>query len=131
MSYSAFAWSGFAGYFKFLDKIHYTRPIRWNSDKHCLEVNPSPQKLLWTVGALCSFIVGIAVPVYVALEQVLVKKMKLTIVQHGVPLIIFFFVTMLALPVFLHTLFVSKSDLVHGFNNIVKLENLLLSKDYT
>jgi hypothetical protein len=130
MSYSPLAWSGIARYSKFLDKIHYTRPIRWNSEKHCLEVNPSPQKLIWTIGALCSFIVGIAIPVYVALEQVLVKKMELTIVQHGVPLIIFFFVAMLAFPVFLHTMFVSKSDLVHGFNNIVKLENLLRSKDY-
>jgi hypothetical protein len=129
MSYSALAWSGFAGYFKFLDKIHYTRPIRWNSEKHRLEVNPAPQKLLWTVGALCSFIVGIAVPVYVALEQVLVKKMNLTIVQHGVPLIVFFCASMHALPIFLHTAFVSKSDLVHGFNNIVKLENHLLGKD--
>jgi membrane protease YdiL (CAAX protease family) len=129
MSFSALAWSGFAGYFKILERIHYTRPIRWNAGKHCLEVNPSPQKLLWTIGALCSFIVGIAVPVYVALEQVLVNKMKLTIVQHGVPLIVFFFASMHALPIFLHTLFVSKSDLVHGFNNIVQLENHLLGKD--
>jgi hypothetical protein len=129
MTYSALAWSGFARFFKFLDKIHFTRPIRWNSKKHCLEVNHSPQNLLLTVGTLCSFIVGIAVPAYVALEHVLVNKMKLTIVQHAVPLIIFFFVAMHSLPVFLHTLFLSKSDLVHGFNSIVKLENLLRSKD--
>jgi hypothetical protein len=127
MSYSPLAWSGFAGYFKLLDKIHYTRPIRWNSKKGCLEVNPSPQKLLWTVGTICSFIVGIACPVYVALEQVLYRKMKLSVVQL-VPLIIFFFVTMHSLPVFLHTLFISKKDLVQGFNNIVELEKHILGK---
>jgi hypothetical protein len=128
MSYSVVAWSGFAGYFKILDKIHYTRPIRWNSKKGCLEVNPSPQKLLWTVGAICSFIVGIACPVYVALEHVIVNRMKLSVAQHGVPFIVFFFVTMHSLPVFLHTMFISKKDLVQGFNNIVQLEKYLLGK---
>jgi hypothetical protein len=126
MSYSALAWSGFAGYFKILDKIHYTRPIRWNSKKGCLEVNPSPQKHLWSIGVICSFIVGIACPVYVALEQVLSRKMKLSVAQHGVPLIVFFFVTMHALPPFLHTLFVTKEDLVQGFNHIVQLEKYIL-----
>jgi hypothetical protein len=128
MSYSALAWSGLARYFKILDKIHYTRPIRWNSKKNCLEVNPSPQKLLWTVGVICSFIVGIACPVYVALEQVFVREMKLSLAKHGVPLIVFFFVTMHALPPFLHTLFVTKKDLVQGFNHIVELEKHILGK---
>jgi hypothetical protein len=128
MSYSALAWSGFAGYFKILDKIHYTRPIRWNSKKGCLEVNPSPQNFLWTIGTICSFIVGIACPVYVALEQVLYRKMKLSVAQHGVPLIACFFVAMHSLPVLLHTLFISKKDLVQGFNNIVELEKHILGK---
>jgi hypothetical protein len=129
MSYSAFAWSGFAGYFKILESIlHFTRPIRWNSKFGCLEVNPSPQKLLWSVGTFCSFIVGIACPVYVALEQVLVKKMKLTVAKHGVPLFIYFACTVHTFPLFLHTQFISKMDLVAGFNHIVELEKHILSK---
>jgi hypothetical protein len=88
----------------------------------------SPQKLLWSVGTFCSFIVGIACPVYVALEQVLVKKMKLTVAQHGVPLFIYFACTVHTFPLFLHTQFISKMDLVAGFNNIVELEKHILSK---
>jgi hypothetical protein len=45
MPYSALACSGVVGYFKILEKFHYTRPIRWNSKKGCLEVNPSSQKI--------------------------------------------------------------------------------------
>jgi hypothetical protein len=122
MSYSPLAWSGFARYFKILEKIHYTRPIRWNSKTKCLEVNPSPQKLFWSVGTLCSFIVGIACPVYVGLEQVFVGRLKLSMEEGGALLIVYFWASVHTIPVFLHTLLISKKDLVQGFNNIVKLE---------
>jgi hypothetical protein len=122
MSFSALAWSGFARYFTILEKIHYTRPIRWNSKTKCLEVNPSPQKLFWSVGTLCSFIVGIACPVYVGLEQVFVGRLKLSMEEGGALLIVYFWASVHTIPVFLHTLLISKKDLVQGFNNIVKLE---------
>jgi hypothetical protein len=119
-------YTGLARYFKILDKIHYTGPIRWNSKKDCLGVNPSPQKFLWTVGAICSFIMGIACLVYVALEQGFVREMKLSLAKHGVPLIVLFFVAMHALPPFLHTMFVTKKYLVQEYNHIVELEKQIV-----
>jgi hypothetical protein len=125
MSFTDLAWSGFAGYFQLLEKLHYTRPIRWNSKKGCLEVNPSPQTLLWSVGTLCSYVVGLLCPVYVALEHIFVKRMNLP-VKDGAFLLLLFLATVHTFPVFLHTMFVSKADLVEGFNNIIQLEKHLL-----
>jgi hypothetical protein len=62
----------------------------------------------------------------VALDQVFVREMKLSLAKHGVPLIVFFFVAMHALPPFLHTLFVTKKDLVQEYNHMVELEKQIV-----
>jgi hypothetical protein len=122
MYFSELAWSGVGRYFTFLEKIGYTRPIRWNHKHMRLEINPNPQWIKWTIGSIISSFTLLILPVYFFLECILsLNYEKRFNKPQAVVLVVCFSAGLMSLPVFFHMI-LSGKQLVLGFNELIDLE---------
>jgi hypothetical protein len=128
MHFSELAWCGLARYFTLLEKIGYTRPIRWNHQQMRLEINPNPQWIKWTIGSIISSFTFLLLPVYFFLECILSPNYEKRFNEpQAVVLAVCFPTGLVSLPVFLHMI-LSGKQLVLGFNKLIDLERHVRGK---
>jgi hypothetical protein len=123
MRFSHLAWCGLGRYFTILDKIGYTRPIRWNWNRMRLERNPKPQKIRWIFGFLISTFNSIILPAYFFLESILSRNYERKISKpQAVTMVACFAAGMFSIPAFLYMVLDDK-QIVLGFNKLIDLEH--------
>jgi hypothetical protein len=128
MHFSELAWSGVGRYFTFLEKIGYTRPIRWNHQQMRLEINSNPQWIKWTFGSIISSFTFLLLPVYFFLECILSPNYEKRFNEpQVVVLVVCFSSFMVSLPVLFHMI-ISGKQLVLGFNELIDLEKHVYGK---
>jgi hypothetical protein len=128
MQFSEWAWTGVGRYFNFLEKIGYTRPIRWNHQQMRLEINPNPQWIKWTIGSIISTFTLLILPVYFFLEYIISPNYEKRFNEiQAIVLVLCFPINLVSLPVFLHMV-LSGKQLVLGFNKLVELEHYVRGK---
>jgi hypothetical protein len=128
MHFSELAWCGLVRYFTFLEKIGYTRPIRWNHQQMRLEINPNPQWIKWTIGSIISSFTLLILPVYFFLEYIISPNYEKRFNEiQAIVLVLCFPISLVSLPVFLHMV-LSGKQLVLGFNKLVELEHYVRGK---
>jgi hypothetical protein len=131
MHFSHLAWCGLGRYFTILDKIGYTRPIRWNWNRMRLERNPKPQKVKWIFGFLISTFNCIILPAYFFLESILSRNYERKLSKlHAALMAACFAVGMVSIPAIFHMVMNDK-QIILGFNHLIDLEHHVHGKQNT
>jgi RsiW-degrading membrane proteinase PrsW (M82 family) len=130
MHFSNWAWCGVGRFFLLLDKIGYTRPIRWNSDGMKLERNRKPERMKWVVGSLLVTINFLILPTYFYLEHILSSDTERCFNTPQAVLLVFCFAFgIMSLPAFIHMIRTA-NQLIMGFNRLIQLEKHVRGKKH-